>query len=50
MSDTTAMRASREGPLAYFKRTWRQNIIYIGFVVVFVFFAVMRELPKFQRP
>ena len=23
-----------------FKKTWRQNIIYIGFVVVFLFFAI----------
>ena len=24
----------------YFKKTWRQNIIYIGFVLVFLFFAL----------
>ena len=50
MSDTTAMRASREAPLAYFKRTWRQNIIYIGFVVVFAFFAVMLHDKGFLTP
>ena len=24
----------------HFKETWRQNIIYIGFIVVFLFFAI----------
>jgi ribose transport system permease protein len=28
-----------EGFASYFRRTWRQNIIYIGFLAVFIFFA-----------
>jgi ribose transport system permease protein len=39
MADTTSISAN-EGALGYFRRTWRQNIIYVGFVVVFLFFAI----------
>ncbi|GHA39255.1 ABC transporter permease [Devosia pacifica] len=39
-----------ESPLAYFKRTWRQNIIYIGFVVVFAFFAITLHDRGFLDP
>lgn len=49
MSDTLAV-AGRETPLGYFKRTWRQNIIYIGFVVVFAFFAITLYDKGFLAP
>ena len=49
MSDTTAV-AGRETLLSYFKRTWRQNIIYIGFVVVFLFFAATLYDKGFLAP
>lgn len=39
MAEATAMPAA-EGLLSYLRRNWRQNIIYVGFVVVFLFFAV----------
>src|SRR5215218_10090674 len=50
LADTTAIAARRETPLGYFKRTWRQNIIYIGFVVVFLFFAVTLYDKGFLAP
>lgn len=40
----------REGVWGYFKRTWRQNIIYIGFVVVFIFFAATLHDRGFLDP
>lgn len=49
MSDTMSV-AGRETPMGYFKRTWRQNIIYIGFVVVFVFFAITLYDKGFLTP
>ena len=40
MAEATTAKTSAKGGLAdYFKRTWRQNIIYFGFIAVFVFFA-----------
>lgn len=49
MSETMAI-AGRETPWGYFKRTWRQNIIYIGFVVVFLFFALTLHDKGFLTP
>ncbi len=36
---TAPLAMSNDGMGGYFKRTWRQNIIYFGFVAVFIFFA-----------
>ena len=49
MSDTMAV-AGRETPMAYVRRTWRQNIIYIGFIVVFLFFAATLYDKGFLAP
>ncbi|SDG58734.1 ABC transporter permease [Pelagibacterium luteolum] len=49
MTDTLAATRS-ETPLGYFKRTWRQNIIYIGFIVVFLFFALTLHDKGFLTP
>ncbi|WP_309086669.1 ABC transporter permease [Chelativorans sp.] len=50
MTETTAGTQRGESPLAYLKRTWRQNIIYIGFVVVFAFFAITLHDRGFLDP
>ena len=50
MADTTATAGGRESFLGYFKRTWRQNIIYIGFIVVFLFFAATLYDKGFLAP
>lgn len=34
----------------WFKRTWRQNIIYFGFIAVFIFFAVTLRDSGFTDP
>lgn len=49
MAETTSLTAN-EGMLGYFKRTWRQNIIYVGFVVVFLFFAITLGSKGFLDP
>jgi ribose transport system permease protein len=41
MSDTGSMSAApRDNLLSLFRRSWRQNIIYFGFIAVFIFFAI----------
>jgi ribose transport system permease protein len=50
MPDITANAQPSETVLAYFKRTWRQNIIYVGFAVVFIFFAVTLSGRGFLDP
>ncbi|HHY49109.1 MAG TPA: ABC transporter permease [Alphaproteobacteria bacterium] len=39
MSDAGAI-TGRESIVGLFRRSWRQNVIYIGFVAVFIFFAI----------
>jgi len=51
MAEPTAPRMTlAESPGAYLKRTWRQNIIYFGFVAVFVFFAATLSGRGFLDP
>lgn len=40
MSDTGTVATSRESIFSLFRRSWRQNIIYFGFIAVFIFFAI----------
>ena len=39
MPDAAATTLPREGLAQWFRRTWRQNIIYFGFIAIFIFFA-----------
>lgn len=42
--------AREDGLWAYIRRNWRQNIIYVGFVAVFLFFAVTLHDRGFLDP
>jgi len=46
----TETRPGGFGLVAWFKSSWRQNIIYFGFVAVFVFFAVTLHDKGFTDP
>ena len=51
MSDTGTMSATpRETALRVFRRSWRQNIIYFGFIAVFIFFAATLHGRGFLDP
>ena len=43
-------RLLRIGLVGWFKSTWRQNIIYFGFIAVFAFFAVTLHDSGFTDP
>jgi len=40
MTDNTVLSAPPQSRLQRFAKGWRQNIIYIGFILVFLFFAI----------
>lgn len=48
MADVTAAPASRA--MDWVRRTWRQNLIYIGFVAIFLFFAATLHDRGFLDP
>lgn len=51
MSDSqTISSASRQTAFDLFRRSWRQNIIYFGFVAVFIFFAITLGNRGFLEP
>ena len=50
MADAATTSPARGGLAAWFRRTWRQNIIYFGFVAIFLFFAVTLHDRGFLDP
>ena len=50
MSDAKADMPMPESLVGWFRRTWRQNIIYLGFVVIFLFFAATLHDRGFPEP
>jgi ribose transport system permease protein len=50
MSEANTAILPREGVSMWFLQTWRQNIIYFGFVAIFLFFAVLLHDRGFLDP
>jgi ribose transport system permease protein len=50
MPDADATTLPRESLSDWFRRSWRQNIIYFGFVAIFLFFAVTLHDRGFLDP
>jgi ribose transport system permease protein len=50
MPQAKAETPAHESPVGWFRRTWRQNIIYLGFVAIFLFFAATLHERGFLEP